>query len=206
MPRVAKLSSISEAPRVVRSGVFRKSIASVEIHNGGKWAVALRFRQVTLNRFRLCFRRFATFARQALLELADVNGSTFEPDQFSRQDGDVGGKACNEHCYTETCFGSCNHFPSLRFPNGVSVAGSCPPIHTVSLRTARTLIAGVNERTPVLSFQGVDRKWSTHGQIDANGKETLTTRFDRPRQLARDQSNSVFRAQGRLDALEQPLP
>jgi hypothetical protein len=37
-------------------------------------------------------------------------------------------------------------------------------------------------------------------------KETLTARFDRPLRLARDQNNSVFRAQGRFDALNQPLP
>ena len=37
-------------------------------------------------------------------------------------------------------------------------------------------------------------------------KETLTARFDRPLRLARDQNNSAFRAQGRLDALDQPLP
>ena len=37
-------------------------------------------------------------------------------------------------------------------------------------------------------------------------KETLTPRFDRPLRLARDQDGSVFRAQPRFDALDQPLP
>ena len=37
-------------------------------------------------------------------------------------------------------------------------------------------------------------------------KVTLTARFNRPLQLAREQNNSSFRAQGRLDALDQPLP
>jgi hypothetical protein len=38
-----------------------------------------------------------------------------------------------------------------------------------------------------------------------NPNVTLTVRFDRPLQLAREQNNSSFRAQGRLDALDQPL-
>jgi hypothetical protein len=37
-------------------------------------------------------------------------------------------------------------------------------------------------------------------------KETPKPRFDRPLRLARDQDGSVFRAQPRFDALDQPLP
>jgi hypothetical protein len=68
----------------------------MEIHNGCEWAVALRFRQVALNRIRR-LRRFATLARQALLELAKANWSTFEPDQFLRRGDGVGAKACHEY-------------------------------------------------------------------------------------------------------------
>ena len=37
-------------------------------------------------------------------------------------------------------------------------------------------------------------------------KETLMPRFGAPLRLARDQDGSVFRAQPRFDALDQPLP
>lgn len=51
----------------------------------------------------------------------------------------------------------------------------------------------------------MNRQARPAGSVDNDPKETLTTRFDRPLRLARDQNSSVFRAQGRLDALEQPL-
>jgi hypothetical protein len=79
-------------------GIFRKSIASMEIHNGCEWAVAPRFGQVAFNRVRGRFQRFATLLRQAPLELAELDWSTFEPDQFLRHGDGVGANARNEYC------------------------------------------------------------------------------------------------------------
>jgi hypothetical protein len=69
----------------------------MEVHNGGKWAVALRFRQVTFDGLRGRFLRFTTLVRQASLELTEVDWSTFKPDQFLRQGDGAGAKACNKY-------------------------------------------------------------------------------------------------------------
>ena len=69
----------------------------MEIHNGCEWAVALRFRKVTLDRLpRL--RRFATLARQALLELAKADWSTVESDQLLCHGDGVDANARDQYC------------------------------------------------------------------------------------------------------------
>ncbi len=69
----------------------------MEIHYGCEWAVALRLRHVALNGIR-SLRRFATLARQALLELAKADWSTFEPNQFLRHGDGVGANARKQYC------------------------------------------------------------------------------------------------------------
>ena len=69
----------------------------MERHNGWEWAVALRFREVALDRIRR-LRGFATLARQALLELAKADWSTVEPDQLLCHGDGVRANARNQYC------------------------------------------------------------------------------------------------------------
>jgi hypothetical protein len=63
---------------------------------------------------------------------------------------------------------------------------------------------GLGGRCLLLRAKPTSRSRARISQFDP--KETPTPRFDRPLRLARDQDGSVFRAQPRFDALDQPLP
>jgi len=65
-------------------------------------------------------------------------------------------------------------------------------------------MAGVNERMPVLmsAVRGVDRKWSTRGQIDANGPKLLMVEGQSMSALPRSFRHHLFGNRERIVHLD----